>query len=163
MKETSKKIAYLKGLIENCSSDASQTKLFSGILGVLEQIDDGMDDMNDRVEDLNDFVESIDDALTAIEEDGDFDFSAHPDDDDFDDEDVDFDGDDNFEEKLHVVHSHPESSLMINGRLCSECHRLFLVEPKWNPQFEYVCPYCGKKMLPDLIDPDDLPVVSPIG
>ncbi len=162
MKESSKKIAYLKGLIENTLSDSSQAKLFSGILDVLERIDDGIDGLNDRIEDLNDFVESIDDAVTAIEEGDDFDLRFSPEDEDGFEDDVDFEDGGAFEEKLHVVHSHPESRLMINGRLCSECNRLFMVAPKWNPQFKYVCPYCGKQMTPNLIDPDDLPTVAPI-
>ena len=157
MKDTTKKIAYLKGLVDSIQPDSAEKSLMTSVLDVLDQISDDIDSLDDKLVDLNDYVESIDDDLTALEDDADA-FSDSLDSDD----DMDFDDDDDaFEEKLHVVQHHPSSNLLLNGRLCSNCNRLFMISFNDAPDAEYVCPFCGTQMKPNSIDPENLPTVSP--
>ena len=131
----------------------------AGLLGSTTAFVLGMRDVVEEIKlvDLNDYVESIDDDLTALEDDADA-FSDSLDSDD----DMDFDDDDDaFEEKLHVVQHHPSSNLLLNGRLCSSCNRLFMISFNDAPDAEYVCPFCGTQMKPNSIDPENLPTVSP--
>ena len=181
MKDISKKVAYLKGLLEGMyeseeeneenedSRDSKVNELLEGILDALEQFDDTIDTLNDKVTDLNDFVESIDDTLTQMEAE-DFDLNHYSDPDlPYDDEDLDsddfdpedYDDDDPFEEKLHVARPNADTGILTCGRLCSKCGRLFLIPSKMPPKAEYKCPYCGSKMRPSLIDIDELPVIAP--
>ena len=147
MKDTTKKIAYLRGLVDSIQPDSAEKSLMTSVLDVLDQISDDIDSLDDKLVDLNDYVESIDD-----------DFSDSLDSDD----DMDFDDDDDaFEEKLHVVQHHPSSNLLLNGRLCSSCNRLFMISFNDAPDAEYVCPFCGTQMKPNSIDPENLPTVSP--
>ena len=57
MKDTAKKIAYLKGLMESME-DSPEAKILKGVLEVLGDLDDSMDALDDKLVDLNDYVES---------------------------------------------------------------------------------------------------------
>ena len=147
MKDTTKKIAYLRGLVDSIQPDSAEKSLMTSVLDVLDQISDDIDSLDDKLVDLNDYVESIDDAFSdSLDSDDDMDFD---------------DDDDAFEEKLHVVQHHPSSNLLLNGRLCSSCNRLFMISFNDAPDAEYVCPFCGTQMKPNSIDPENLPTVSP--
>ncbi len=158
MKDTAKKIAYLKGLMESME-DSPEAKILKGVLEVLGDLDDGMDALDDKLVDLNDYVESIDDDLSAME-DGDFDGE----DDDFDDEDYDDDfeiDDDPRSDRVHVVHIAPGGEEMLDGRLCTGCKRLFLISVDDDPKAEYVCPFCGTRMHPEEITIGNTPRIAP--
>ena len=168
MKKTAVKIAYLKGLISNDSMDAATKKVFEGILDALEMLEEDVDGLNDKVIDLNDYVESVDDALTVLEgdeeEDDDFEFpfgTKAQEDSPFDGEDFEEIDDTECEENLHVVHAHPAMNLVVNGRTCTACKRLFMIDPTADPESECVCPFCGTKMYPDALVIDEIPVVTP--
>lgn len=162
MKDTAKKIAYLKGLIDPME-DSLQAKALKGILEVLSALDDSMDSFEDKLADLNDYVESIDDDLSAME-DGEYD------DEDFDDEDYDEDFDEeDFEiarrdrvDKVHVVHITPDGDEMLNGRLCTNCKRLFMTSVDDDPKAEYICPFCATRMRPEDVTIKNAPAVSPV-
>ena len=159
MSKLTDRTSYLKGLADgmklNMEKDTNQ--LLMEVLNVLQEMAEEMERMSDAHDELNEYVESIDDDLTALEDDADA-FSDSLDSDD----DMDFDDDDDaFEEKLHVVQHHPSSNLLLNGRLCSSCNRLFMISFNDAPDAEYVCPFCGTQMKPNSIDPENLPTVSP--
>ena len=170
MKKSAIKIAYLKGLVSNNFLDPTTKKIFEGILDTLGTLDESIDGLNDKVVDLNDYFESIDDALAIMEDEDDddnFDFLYDDDDDDAEDDSPffgdDFEeiDDDECEENLHVVHTHPAMNLVVNGRICTECKRLFLIDPIADPQSKFTCPFCGAKMHPDSLSIDEIPVVTP--
>lgn len=70
MRELSERISYLKGLSEGINiSDASpQGKILSGIIGVLQEMSDTINDIKYDMEDFKEYVESIDDDLYDLEE-----------------------------------------------------------------------------------------------
>ena len=105
MENLSKKVGFLKGLMEGMRFDGdggAQGKLLSGIVELLSDLSDRVEAMDELLDDLNDYVESIDEDLTELE-------GAHEEDlDGFFDEDED-DGDyddmlfDDSEDKLHLL------------------------------------------------------------
>jgi len=96
------KISYLKGLADglDVKSDTKEGKLFNALLGVIEEIADGMSDIVEEQEEMNEYLDLLDEDLTAVEEelfddveideDDDYDF-----DDDYYDDDEYFDDEDN--------------------------------------------------------------------
>lgn len=70
MRELSERISYLRGLSEGLSiSNASpQGKILSGIIEVLEEMSDTINDIKYDMEDFKEYVESIDDDLYDLEE-----------------------------------------------------------------------------------------------
>lgn len=70
MRELSERISYLKGLSEGVNmSDASlQGKILAGIIDVLQEMSDTINDIRYDMEDFKEYVESIDDDLYELEE-----------------------------------------------------------------------------------------------
>jgi len=169
MNKTSKKVGYLKGLIDSMPLDESkaESKLLKGIVELLGDLSDRADVVDELLDDLNDYVESIDDDLSALEgeaADGDASpFSLFGDEDD-DDEDFD-DGFDSTEDQLHILRPEtpPEPQAEpLAGVLCSECMRLFFVSLDDPAYAMYICPHCGKKIHPVALSPENAPVVAPV-
>lgn len=154
--EIGKKIGYLKGLLEGAYAvDAeTQRKLFSGILEALDQINDQSATMNDLIIDLNDYVESIDDDLSLLED-------GEPAERDEDREDAepqrerrlrllrdDEDQDDDEDEAYDDF----ELGDYFEVGVCPECHQPFLMRVDLidvEREVERICPYCGRKVLPE--------------
>lgn len=70
MRDISDKISYLQGLSEglNISEGSPQGKIISGILSVLDELADMVNDMQYELDDFREYVESIDDDLFDLEE-----------------------------------------------------------------------------------------------
>lgn len=70
MRELSERISYLKGLSEGVNiSDASpQGKILAGIIDILQEMSDTINDIRYDMEDFKEYVESIDDDLYELEE-----------------------------------------------------------------------------------------------
>lgn len=79
MRDISEKVSYLQGLSEglNISEGSPQGKIISGILSVLEELADTVNNMQFELDDFREYVESIDDDLFDLEE------SVYDEDDDF--------------------------------------------------------------------------------
>lgn len=174
MNKTSKKVGYLKGLIDSMTMDESkpECKLLAGIVDLLGDLSDRADVVDELLDDLNDYVESIDDDLSALEGDAAADDSAFPffGGDNNGDEDEDFDDDFySAEDQLHILRPEtPEESQTLPqpeplaGALCPECMRLFFVSLDDPADAMYLCPHCGKKIHPVALSPENAPVITPI-
>ena len=166
MENLSKKIGFLKGLMEGMSFDADNPngKLTAGIVDLLGDLCDRVEAIDELLEDLNDYVESIDEDLTELEgdddDDEDFDFF----DEDEDDEDEDFDGMfDDGEDKLHLLRPAPDKpeEESLAGNLCPECNRMFFTPLDGAGDTLYVCPHCGAKVTPLPLTPENAPIAKP--
>lgn len=166
MNNISKKVGYLRGLMEGMEFDINSAngKLIKGIVELLGDLSDRVEIIDELLDDLNDYVESIDDDLSLLEgsdsEDG-FHFS-----DDEDDDDMDFDDDfDEAEDHLHLLHSEPkveESEETLAGALCPKCNRMFFVSLNDPEGAKYPCPHCGEAIYPIPLTPDNAPTAHPL-
>lgn len=174
MNKTSKKVGYLKGLIESMPMDENnpESKLLAGIVDLLGDLSDRADMVDELLDDLNDYVESIDDDLSALEGDAPIRenspfslFGDDDEDDDFDEEDDDFDDFDSAEDQLHILRPETPAEPQpepLAGALCPECLRLFFVSLDDPADAMYLCPHCGKKIHPVALTPENAPVIAPI-
>ena len=168
MNDTSKKVGYLKGLLEGVNPDESTLngKLLTGIVELLSDLSERVDVIDELIDDLNDYVESIDDDLSALEDaDGvDSGYSLDSDDEDFDD---DLDGDDldDAEDQLHILNNDVhdgEDEDSLAGSLCPECGRMFFISFYDPDDALYLCPHCSKQVHPVPLTPENAPIAHPI-
>lgn len=162
MKDTAKKVGYLKGLLEgmNFEADSDNGKVIRCIADLLGDLSDRVDTLDEVLTDLNDYVESIDDDLSALEDgsdENDFHFM------DDDEDDIDFS--DDAEDHLHLLRS-DAAELMddddsLVGALCPECGRVFFVDATDPEDASYVCPHCAKTIEPTPLTPANAPVAHP--
>ena len=166
MENLSKKVGFLKGLMEGMDFDATTAngKLITGIADLLSELSDRVETMDELLDDLNDYVESIDDDLSELEGDSDDD-----DPDDFFGEDEDEDFDDAFgsgEDQLHLLqpgeNAHEDDEEPLAGNLCPECNRMFFTSLDDAENAEYLCPHCGKRVHPEALTPDNAPIARPV-
>lgn len=164
MKDTAKKVGYLKGLLEgmNFEADSANGKIIHCIAELLSDLTDRVDTMDEVLTDLNDYVESIDDDLSALEDDSDEDAYNFLDDDEAEDYDDFEDG----EDQLHLLHGHAPANASADeetlaGALCPECSRMFFVSTSDPEDSSYVCPHCSATIVPVPLTPDNAPVVRP--
>ncbi len=70
MKNVSKQVAYLEGLMNGIDYDESskEGKIFNAILNVLEEIDLSLEVLHDNYEELGDEVDAIDEDLSSLED-----------------------------------------------------------------------------------------------
>ena len=156
---------YLKGLLDGAGVDTGSAngKLLAGIVDMLNARSERVEAMDELMEDLNDYVESIDDDLTELE--GGFD---DDDDDEFDfddDDDDDDDGDEDFDEQLRLLEpegDEVEDGDVICGKICPECARTFFTHVLDDEGRKYICPFCGKRIVPDDLNPEVAPIVDPL-
>ena len=174
MENLSKKVGYLKGLMEGMDIDAGSTngKLVAGIVDLISELSDRVEAMDEMLDDLNDYVESIDDDLAELE-------GERRDDDDFnimDDDDEDFDdafGDG--EDKLHLLRpseaddaedkaedKEDDAPDALAGKLCPKCSRMFFTALEDGEDDEYICPHCGERIVPVPLTPDNAPIAKPV-
>lgn len=167
MENLSRKVGYLKGLMEGMDIDESTTngKLMAGIVDLLSELTDRVEVIDELLDDLNDYVESIDDDLAELE-------GEHREDDDFnilDDEDEDFDdafGDG--EDKLHLLRpdedapAEDEGPDALAGKLCPKCSRMFFTSLDDGDEDEYLCPHCGERVVPVPLTPENAPIAKPV-
>ena len=92
MSELKSRVAYLQGLAEGLSLEpnSKEGKLFSAIIGVLDDIVHEVEEMSEKQVELESYIEAIDEDLGDLEE------NVYEDDDeyDFDEEDYEDDEDD---------------------------------------------------------------------
>ena len=164
MENLSKKVGYLKGLLEGMDIDASSAngKLMAGIVDLLSELSDRVEVMDELLDDLNDYVESIDDDLAELE-------GERRED---DDEDEDFDdafGDG--EDKLHLLRPREEAPAedgeddgpdALAGKLCPKCQKMFFTALDDGEEDEYICPHCGERIVPVPLTPDNAPIAKPV-
>ena len=165
MENLSKKVGFLKGLMEGMRFDGdggAQGKLLSGIVELLSDLSDRVEAMDELLDDLNDYVESIDEDLTELEGARDDELEDY-----FDDDDEEEDFDDVFdggEDKLHLLRpardAEPEDDSLA-GNLCPKCSRMFFTSLKDADDSEYVCPHCGERVKPVALTPDNAPIAKP--
>ena len=166
MENLGKKVGFLRGLMEGMSfeTDTANGKLMAGIVDLLGDLSDRVENIDELLEDLNDYVESIDEDLTELEgaRDDDMDGLFDDEDDDGDFDDVMFD---NREDKLHLLRpAEPEKEEedSLAGNLCPECHAMFVTSLKDAGDREYICPHCGKRVRPIPLTPENAPVAKPV-
>ena len=92
MSDLKSRVAYLQGLAEGLSLEQSskEGKLFSAIIGVLDDIVQEVGAMSEKQVELESYLEAIDEDLGDLEEN----VYEDDDEDDFDEEDFEDDGDD---------------------------------------------------------------------
>lgn len=180
MENLSKKVGYIKGLLDGIDMDAGTNngKLMAGIVDLIGELAERVEVIDEQLDDLNDYVESIDDDLAELE-------GEHRDDDGFnilDDDDEDFDdafGDG--EDKLHLLR--PDEGIArdageaddeagddtgddapeaLAGKLCPKCSRMFFTSLDDREDDEYVCPHCGERIVPVPLTPDNAPIAKPV-
>lgn len=167
MENLGKKVGYLKGLMEGMDLDTATAngKLMTGIVGLLSDLCDRVENMDELLDDLNDYVESIDDDLSELESERDDDDDASADffgddDDDFDD---DFDG---TADQLHLMQpgedEEEDEEEALAGNLCPECSRMFFTSLYDPDDAEYICPHCEKRITPMPLTPENAPIAHPI-
>lgn len=170
MENLSKKVGYLKGLMEGMEFDASTAngKLMAGIVDLLGELSDRVEIMDELLDDLNDYVESIDDDLSELEserDDGDL-----PDDFFGEDEDEDFEADfGEGEDQLHLLHhgedvidEYDDDPEALAGNLCPQCNRMFFTSLEDPEDAEYLCPHCNERIQPVALTPENAPIARPI-
>lgn len=163
MENLSKKVGFLKGLMEGMDFDATTAdgKLLSGIVDLLGDLSDRVENLDELLTDLNDYVESIDDDLSELEGDcDDDDFFGGEDDEDFDD---DFG---EASDQLHLLQAgeetqEEEGGESLAGNLCPECNRMFFTSLDDLEGTAYICPHCGKRVLPLPLTPENAPIAKP--
>ena len=172
MENLSRKVGYLKGLMEGMDVDANSAngKLMAGIVELLTELSDRVEAMDELLDDLNDYVESIDDDLAELEG------ERRDEDDDFnimDEDDEDFDdafGDG--EDKLHLLRPREDVPAReddaedapdaLAGKLCPKCSRMFFTSLEDGEADEYDCPHCGARIVPVPLTPDNAPIAKPV-
>lgn len=135
----SEKVAYLKGLAEGMKlgTESNEGKLFTEIIGVLEDVADSVTALEDECDRLNDYVEELDEDLGAAEEylydeDDDEDYEDGDDEDDYD-EDDDFDVDDDDDDYDDVIEVE-----------CPNCGETICVPPTVD-YAHLICPACNEE------------------
>ena len=174
MENLSKKVGYLKGLMEGLDIDADTAngKLMAGIVDLLGELSDRVEVIDELLDDLNDYVESIDDDLAELEgehgdEDDDFGFFDDDEDEDFDD--AFGDG----EDKLHLLRpeeggdagdedAEEAADEALAGKLCPKCGKMFFTSLEDDEAAEYLCPHCGERVAPMPLTPDNAPIARPV-
>ena len=170
MENLSRRVGYLRGLMEGMETDKNTMngKLLAGIVDLLSDMTDRVEAMDELLDDLNDYVESIDDDLAELEgerDDGDLGFL------DEDEEDEDFD--DAFrdgEDKLHLLRPGEEAPApepekqpdALAGKLCPKCNRMFFTSLDDGEEDEYMCPHCNERIRPAPLTPENAPIARPI-
>ena len=171
MENLSKRVGYLKGLMEGMELDQSNAngKLLAGIVELLGELSDRVESMDDLLDDLNDYVESIDDDLAELEGERGDDFGFMGDDEDEDFDDAFGDG----EDKLHLLRpgedadddapeDENEEPASLAGKLCPKCSRMFFASLDDPEDAEYKCPHCGERVRAVPLTPDNAPIAGPI-
>ena len=162
MKDTAKKVGYLKGLLEgmNFESDSANGKVIHCIADLLGDLCERVDSMDEVLADLNDYVESIDDDLSALEgeSDGAFNLADDEDEEDYDD----FDG---AADQLHLLHGAADAEKSddeaLAGCVCPKCGRMFVTESGAPEGTKYVCPHCAAAVVPVPLTPENAPKAHP--
>lgn len=176
MENLGKKVGYLKGLVEGMDMDTATAngKLTVGILDLLSDVCDRIENMDELLDDLNDYVESIDDGLTVLE-------NLQDEDNEIDDSDIDFpfddeddDLDDTFTDVADQLHLLPnnvnhksddedeDEDTSLCGCLCPECNRMFFTSIYDPEDAQYVCPHCAKQVTPAPLTPENAPIAHPV-
>ncbi len=163
MKDTAKKVGYLKGLLEgmNFESDSANGKVIHCIADLLGDLCERVDSMDEVLADLNDYVESIDDDLSALEGDSDgvFDLADDEDEEDYDD----FDG---AADQLHLLHGAADAEKSdddaLAGCVCPHCAQVFVIESGAPEGTKYVCPHCAAAVFPVPLTPANAPKAHPV-
>ena len=171
MENLSRRVGYLKGLMEGMDIDKNSAngKLMSGIVDLLSDLTDRVEAIDDLLDDLNDYVESIDDDLAELEggrdEDDDFDFMDEDEGDEYDDA---FGAS---EDKLHLLRpgenapadkEKDEGGDALAGKLCPKCSKMFFTALDDGENDEYMCPHCGERIKPVPLTPENAPIAKPI-
>ena len=120
----SEKVAYLKGLAEGMKlgTESNEGKLFTEIIGVLEDVADSVTALEDECDRLNDYVEELDEDLGAAEE------YLYDEDDDEDYEDGD--GEDDYDDVIEIE--------------CPNCGETICVPPTVD-YAHLICPACNEE------------------
>lgn len=137
--ELSKKVAYLKGLMDGLKIDEStnEGKIIKLMADVLEDMADTIEDIAVEVDETVDLVDAIDEDLGALEEDY-YELDDEQDDDD-DDCDCDFCDDD---EKMYEC-------------VCPSCGDKIMLGENIIADGSIDCPNCGEKLEFDFDDDPD--------
>ena len=166
MNSLSKKVGYLKGLMEGMTfSDPAQEKLLQTMAELLSELSDRVEGIDDLLDDLNDYVESIDDDLAELEGDRDGGFSML-DDDDMEEEYLDdLDDLDNDADHLHLIGGKGDEGPAedtLAGAICPDCEHLFFVGADDPEGSVYTCPHCGHNVSPAPLTPENAPIARPV-
>ena len=184
MENLGKKVGYLKGLMEGMAFDVEtpNRKLMRGVVDLLEELSDRVESLDKQMDEINEYVDSIDeDVSTLMDEDWDEEDDFFDDDDD-DAEDFDEDRFDGGESRLRLLGpDEPDEPVKQNkpvksdepdepgeeenalaGNLCPECHFLFVTSLKDAEGSRYVCPNCGKKVVPMPLTGENAPLAKPV-
>ena len=162
MNDLSKKVGYLKGLMEGMdfSGDPSREKLFAAMADLLTEISDRVLSMEELMDDLNDYVESIDDDLAELEGRG----EPAPRYSEDDDEDEYLSDLEESEDQLHLLGMKdeiPEDTETLAGAVCPECGKMFFVGADDPEDAAYACPHCLKTITPAPLTPENAPIARP--
>ena len=166
MENLGKKVGFLKGLMEGMSfeTDTANGKLMAGIVDLLGDLSDRVENIDELLEDLNDYVESIDEDLTVLEGAWDDDMDELFDDED--DEDFDDVMFDSHEDKLHLLRPSlseaPQEEESLAGNLCPKCSRMFFTSLNDPEGSEYICPNCKKQVKPVPLNPENAVIAKPV-
>ena len=162
MNDLSKKVGYLKGLMEGMdfSNDPSMAKLLSAMADLLGEVSDRVLSMEELMDDLNDYVESIDDDLAELEGRGEAPMPLGED----DDEDEYLSDLEESEDQLHLLGGKEdlnEDGETLAGAICPECGKMFFVNVDDPEDAIYPCPHCKKSVSPAPLTPENAPIARP--
>ena len=162
MNDLSKKVGYLKGLMEGMdfSNDPSHAKLFAAMADLLAEIADRVLSMEELMDDLNDYVESIDDDLAELEGRSDA-APAYGEDDDEDEYMSDLSEGEDQLHLLGVKDEIPDDAETLAGAICPECGKMFFVGAEDPEDAKYTCPHCAKHITPAPLTPENAPIARP--
>ena len=166
MDSLSKKVGYLKGLMEGMTfSNSGYEKLLKAMVELLSDLSDRVEGIDDLLDDLNDYVESIDDDLAELEGDHDGGFSII-DDDELDDEEYLDDLEDGEADHLHLIGGKGDAGDSaqdtLAGAICPDCEHLFFVGADDPEGSLYACPHCGHSVTPAPLTPENAPIARPV-
>lgn len=119
------RVAYLKGLAEglNIEDNTKEGKIILGIIGVLDEFADSINELNEYQEEIDDYVEAIDEDLSNVE------------DEIFDEDLEDYDGFDDYD-YIEIECPHCKEYVYIDEELlsssdqvlCPNCHENIIVD-----------------------------------
>lgn len=153
MSESSKKVAFLRGMAEgmDLKADSAQNKLMLKLLEALDEMAGEIDDLKARQDKLEQLIDEIDSNLGDVEE------ALFPDEDqeggcncghhghahDGDEDDEDEEDEDDGESMDFIEYE------------CPHCHTgVYYDQEAFDLEEEHLCPQCGKELFPNVPDED---------
>jgi len=129
------KVSYIKGLAEGLGleADKKEARIINEIIGVLEQIANGLTDLEDEIDGIDEELDVINAELDDVLSDDD------EDEDDEKEDDAEEDGDEEDEEEFFEIE-------------CPACKETVYIDAGVLEEGKIACPGCGKELVFEIED-----------